>query len=72
MSSRSNLKKRFLNMKELSPADKKNAVREFFINNLLYILLIGAIVGIAIYEPRFLSISSIILSCLPILQSLET
>ncbi len=47
-------------MKELSPADKKNAVREFFINNLLYILLIAAIVGIAIYEPRFLSLSSIV------------
>ena len=47
-------------MKELSPTDKKDAVREFLINNLLYILLIAAIVGIAIYEPRFLSISSII------------
>ena len=40
--------------------DKKRAVKEFFINNLLYILLVVAIVGIAIYDPRFLSVSSIV------------
>ena len=31
--------------------DKKRAVKEFFINNLLYILRVVAIVGIAIYDP---------------------
>ena len=40
--------------------DKKSSVKEFFINNSLYILLILAIIGIEIYDPRFLSLSSII------------
>jgi methyl-galactoside transport system permease protein len=44
----------------LTDKDKKRAVKDFFINNLLYILLVVAIVGIAIYDPRFLSVSSII------------
>ncbi len=44
----------------LADKDKKRAVKDFFINNLLYILLVVAIVGIAIYDPRFLSVSSII------------
>ena len=60
ISDRLNIKKKFVKFGELSPVDKKNAVKEFFINNLLYILLIGAIVGIQIYDSRFLSISSII------------
>lgn len=60
MSDKVNLKKRFLNMRSMSPADKKNAVKEFLIDNMLYILLIAAIVGIAIYDPRFLSLSSIV------------
>jgi len=47
-------------MKELSPTEKKSAIKNFFIDNLLYILLVAAIVGIAIYDPRFLSLSSII------------
>ncbi len=41
-------------------ADKKSAAKEFFINNLLYILLIAAIIGIQIYDSRFLSLSSVI------------
>ncbi len=49
-----------MDIKELSPTEKKSAVRNFFIDNLLYILLVAAIVGIAIYDPRFLSLSSII------------
>ena len=44
----------------MSPAEKKNAAKEFLIDNMLYILLIAAIVGIAIYDPRFLSLSSIV------------
>ena len=42
------------------PEEKKQIIKEFFINNLLYILLIGAIIGIQIYDPRFLSLSSIV------------
>lgn len=43
------------------PSDEKwRALKEFFINNLLYILLIAAIVGIQIYDSRFLSLSSIV------------
>ncbi len=60
LSDRLNIKKKFVKFGELSPVDKKNAVKEFFINNLLYILLIAAIVGIQIYDSRFLSVSSIV------------
>ena len=42
------------------PEEKKQIIKEFIINNLLYILLIGAIIGIQIYDPRFLSLSSIV------------
>lgn len=55
-----NLKKRFADMRLMSREDRKTARREFLINNLLYILLIAAIVGITIYDPRFLSLSSIV------------
>ena len=44
----------------VTPSDKRRAAREFFINNSLYILLILAIIGIEIYDPRFLSLSSIV------------
>ena len=57
---RLNPKNAFLRFKELPKKEKTRTVREFFINNLLYILLIAAIIGIQIYDPRFLSISSII------------
>ncbi len=55
-----NPKNRFMVFKERSPEDKRRAIKEFFINNLLYILLFVAIVGIQIYDPRFLSLSSIV------------
>ena len=55
-----NLKKRFMDMRAMSREDRRTARREFLINNLLYILLIAAIVGITIYDPRFLSLSSIV------------
>ena len=55
-----NFKKRFADFRALPPSDKGNTVKEFFINNLLYILLIAAIIGIQIYDPRFLSLSSIV------------
>ena len=60
ISDRLNIKKKFVKFGELEPVEKKNAIKEFFINNLLYILLIGAIIGIQIYDSRFLSISSIV------------
>ncbi len=49
-----------MNIKLMSADDKKSAFKEFLINNLLYILLIGAIIGIQIYDSRFLSLSSIV------------
>jgi methyl-galactoside transport system permease protein len=60
MMERLNFKKRFMDIKQMSRDDRKHATRNFLIDNLLYILLIAAIVGIAIYDPRFLSLSSII------------
>ena len=54
------LKNRFAERKAMSREDKKRVAKEFFINNLLYILLAVAIVGITIYDPRFLSVSSIV------------
>ena len=53
-------KNKFAAFRESSREDKRRAVKEFFINNLLYILLIAAIVGIQIYDSRFLSLSSIV------------
>ena len=55
-----NPKNKFMVFKQKPPEEKRRSVKEFFINNLLYILLIAAIVGIQIYDPRFLSLSSVI------------
>jgi len=57
---RFNPKTKFMAWRERPPEEKRRAVKEFFINNLLYILLLGAIIGIQIYDPRFLSLSSIV------------
>ena len=57
---RLNPKNAFLRFKEMPKKEKLRSVREFLIDNLLYIMLIAAIIGIQIYDPRFLSISSII------------
>ena len=54
------IKKRISAFKELSSDEKHTVIKEFLINNSLYILLIAAIIGIQIYQPRFLSLSSII------------
>ena len=54
------LKKRFIHLRDLTPAERRTAAREFVINNLLYILLAAAIIGITVYDPRFLSLSSIV------------
>ena len=55
-----NPKNKFMIFRKRPPEEKKQIIKEFFINNLLYILLIGAIIGIQIYDPRFLSLSSIV------------
>lgn len=60
MGEKYSLKKRFADIKLMSRADRRNVYREFLINNALYILLIIAIIAIAIYQPRFLSLSSIV------------
>lgn len=57
---RLNPKNSFLRFKEMPRKEKVRSVREFFIDNLLYILLVAAIIGIQIYDSRFLSVSSII------------
>lgn len=55
-----NLKKRFSGFMSASADERNRTLREFFINNLLYILLFAAIIGITIYDPRFLSLSSVV------------
>ena len=60
MGENTSIKKRISAFKELSGNEKRTAIKEFLINNSLYILLIAAIIGIQIYQPRFLSLSSII------------
>lgn len=60
LSNRFNPMGRIRAVKEMAPAEKKRMLRELLINNSLYILLAAAIVGIAVYDPRFLSLSSIV------------
>ena len=55
-----NLKKRFLEYRALDPKERGRRQRELIVNNLLYILLAVAIIGIEIYDPRFLSLSSVV------------
>ncbi len=55
-----NLKRRFKGFKAASAEERNRTLREFFINNLLYILLFAAIIGITLYDPRFLSLSSVV------------
>ena len=46
--------------REMTADEKRLRRKEFFINNSLYIFLIAAIVGIVIYDPRFLSVPSVV------------
>ncbi len=55
-----NFKKKFSNIQQMAPTDRRAAIGNFFLNNMLYILLVGAIIGIQIYDSRFLSLSSIV------------
>ena len=43
------IKKRFSEFRELSSAEKLTVLKEFLINNSLYILLLAAIIGIHIF-----------------------
>ena len=60
MGDKLSIKKRFSEFRELSSAEKLTVLKEFLINNSLYILLLAAIIGIQIYQPRFLSLSSVV------------
>ena len=60
MTEKFNIKNSFAKFKNLGKYERNFKIREFFVNNLLYILLFASIVGIAIYDPRFLSLSSIV------------
>ncbi|MBR2473483.1 MAG: galactose/methyl galactoside ABC transporter permease MglC [Clostridia bacterium] len=60
MDEKINLKRRIADFKALDPIEKNRLLKEFLINNSLYILIIAAIIGIQIYQPRFLSLTSII------------
>ncbi len=55
-----NLKKRLDDFMSLDYEEKSRRIREYIINHLLYILLFIAIIGITVYDPRFLSLSSVI------------
>ena len=46
--------------REMTPEEKRLRRKEFFINNSLYMFLIAAIAGIVIYDPRFLSVPSVV------------
>ena len=47
-------------MKQKNKGALRERRREFFINNSLYLFLIAAIVAIVIYDPRFLSVPSLV------------
>lgn len=55
-----NLRRRLEDWRALDRRDKATWWKNFFINNLLYIFLIAAIIGIQIYRPAFLSANSIV------------
>ena len=54
------LRKSFEEYRALEPKERSRRVGSMVLDNLLYILLTLAVVGIAIYDPRFLSLSSVV------------
>lgn len=46
--------------REMSPAQRKGYLKEFFINNSLYIFLVAAVIVIGFLRPSFLSAASIV------------
>lgn len=55
-----NLKRGLESWKAMSREDRRLRRKEFIIDNSLYMFLIAAIVGIVIYDPRFLSVPSLV------------
>ncbi len=60
MSEKLTFKQKMSNIRSLPKDEKIRLIKNFITDNLLYILLILLIIGIQIYEPRFLSLSSVI------------
>lgn len=54
------LRKKLSDFRALDPIEKNKYLKELLLDNMLYILIVAAIIGIQIYQPRFLSLSSII------------
>ena len=54
------LRARYQSYKQMDSKDKKSFWKEFFINNSLYMFLIGAIIVIQIISPAFLSAPSVV------------
>ena len=52
--------KRYSDFCDMSGKEKMHAVSDFLLNNAMYILIILAVVTIAIMEPRFVSVASVI------------
>ena len=46
--------------KKLSTKEKQSAIFNFLFNNAMYIIIISSVIAIAIIEPRFVSVASII------------
>ncbi|MEG1551434.1 MAG: beta-methylgalactoside transporter, partial [Oscillospiraceae bacterium] len=60
MESKLGIKNKITDFKTMEKQDKMRTVREFLINNSLYMFMIVAIIAIQIISPKFLSMSSII------------
>ena len=60
MEGKSGLAGRFRDFKNLDVKDRRQWLKEFLINNSLYIFLLAAIVAIEIINPVFLDIPSIL------------
>ncbi len=56
----SNFKSPLTTFRGLDKTEKSRRIRGFFVNNSLYFFLLLAIVGIVIYDPKFVSLPSIV------------
>ena len=55
-----NMKRKYADYKAMSASEKRNYWKEWLISYSLYIFLIIAIIGIAIYKPSFIAPRSLI------------
>ena len=55
-----NIKRKYADYKAMSASEKRNYWKEWLISYSLYIFLIIAIIGIAIYKPSFIAPRSLI------------